>query len=95
MKNSLWEKYGELLERQPELFNLEQITINLKELQEYIANGNSAAYELFDAFEVIRQDEVEQEMGFRAVPRVFLTLLILLSNEYCAFRSSLINDEID
>jgi hypothetical protein len=33
MKNSLWEKYGELLERQPELFNLEQITINLKELQ--------------------------------------------------------------
>lgn len=95
MKNNIWEKYIELLENQPDLFNLEKITINLKELQKYIENGNSAAYELFDAFETIRQDEVEQSMGFRGVPRVFLTQLILLSNEYCESRSSLINDEID
>lgn len=89
MKNSLWEKYSELLDHHPDLFNLEQITINLKDLQEYLANGNSAAYELFDAFESIRQDEVEQAMGFRGVPRVFLTQLLLLSNEYRELRGSL------
>jgi hypothetical protein len=82
MENQLWEKYVKLEEENPELFNLEEITINLNALKEVLSNGNGPAYELFDSMNAIREDESEQMMGFRGVPRVFLTQLILLSNEY-------------
>ena len=82
MENKLWEKYGWLLDNQPELFGLDEITINLKELREHVAMDYGPAYELFNSMRAIWEDETEQWMGFKGIPRVFMSQLILMSNEY-------------
>lgn len=82
MENSLWEKYGKILDESPEAFELDTLTIDLKALKEILSMDNGPAYEMFDSMQAIREDETEQCMGFRAVPRIFLAQLILMSEEY-------------